>query len=107
MLAELPVPPEPYATALVLGVGKRGAEIDALLERRSSGWRLERMPAVDRQLLRLGVLELLEGEVPLAVVLDEAVELARAYSTADSGRFVNGVLAAIAAGLPGQRSATQ
>ncbi len=98
VLADLPVAPDRYAAALVTGVGRRLSEIDALIADAASGWRLERMPAVDRQLLRLAVYELLErSEVPVAVILDEAVELAKAFSTEDSGRFVNGVLSSIAA----------
>jgi len=60
-------------------------------------WAIERMPAVDRQLLRLATYELMEQlDVPVAVVIDEAVELAKQYSTEDSGSYVNGVLASIA-----------
>lgn len=100
VLAALPSPPEPYAEQLFLGVGRRAAEIDTLVAGQADRWRLDRMPAVDRQLLRLAVLELLEHpEVPLAVVIDEAVQLAGAYSTEGSGRFVNGVLAALATRL--------
>ena len=63
----LPLPAEPYAAALVDGVARRGAEIDRLIAAAASGWRLERMPVVDRQLLRLGTFELLERtEVPVA-----------------------------------------
>ena len=63
------------------------------------------MPVVDRCLLRIAIYELLdEGDVPVAVVLDEAVELAKTYSTEDSGRYVNGVLSAVAAEVrPGER----
>ena len=97
VLDALPVPPEPYAEELVRAAGLRAAEIDRLVAEHATGWRLERMPAVDRQLLRLATCELLAcPDVPTAVVLDEAVELAKAYSTEDSGRFVNGVLASLA-----------
>lgn len=97
VLAALPSPPEPYAEQLFLGVGRRAGEIDALLSGQAARWRLERMPAIDRQVLRVAVFELLERpDVPLAVVIDEAVELAKAYSTEESGRFVNGVLGALA-----------
>ena len=65
-----------------------------LLRRHAAGWTVERMPAIDRCVLRIASYELLgEPEVPVAVVLDEAVDLAKAYSTEDSGRYVNGVLA--------------
>ena len=99
LLAELPAPPEPYAEELVRGVGERITEIDALLADKARTWAVGRMPAVDRQVLRIAAFELLWcPEVPLAVVIDEALELVKQYSTADSARFVNGVLAALAAG---------
>jgi len=83
--------------SLVVGVSERGPEIDALIERFATGWTIQRMPAIDVLVLRLGIYELLaRPDVPTAVVLDEAVELAKTFSTDDSGRFVNGVLAAIA-----------
>jgi N utilization substance protein B len=98
VLAELPSPPEAYACELAEGVAKRLDEIDALVEKYANAWALDRMPAVDRQLLRLGTYELIaEPTVPVAVVIDEAVDLAKTFSTEESGRFVNGVLAAIAA----------
>lgn len=97
MLGGLPAPAEAYAAELVSGFGRRQGEVDGLIAEAASGWRLPRMPAVDRQVLRLAVVELLEHpEVPVAVVLDEAVELAKDYSTDGSGRFVNGVLASLA-----------
>jgi N utilization substance protein B len=104
LLGELPVAPEPYALLLVQGVAVRSAEIDELVSSHANAWALERMPVVDRQLLRLATFELLgSDDVPVAVVLDEAVELAKSYSTEDSSRFVNGVLVAIAAvARPGQ-----
>jgi N utilization substance protein B len=92
-------PPGPslaYATSLVQGVGEHEAEIDELIARYAEDWTLPRMPPIDRNLLRLGVAELLYLDVPAAVTINEAVELAKLYSTADSGRFVNGVLARIA-----------
>jgi N utilization substance protein B len=98
LLTELAVRPEPYAEQLVRGVAKNSVEIDELLTSNAREWALDRMPVVDRQLLRLACFELLSRpDVPTAVVLDEAVELAKAYSTENSGRFVNGVLASIAA----------
>ena len=98
VLAALDVAPEPYAAELVEGVERHRDEIDATITAAAVGWRLERMPAVDRALLRLAVFELLhERDVPVAAALNEAVELAKDYSTESSGRFVNGVLAAIAA----------
>jgi len=98
VVAELPSPPEPYAAQLAAGLAARLAELDALVERHAHAWALDRMPAVDRQLLRLGAYELIaEPSVPVAVVIDEAVDLAKIFSTEESGRFINGVLAAIAA----------
>jgi N utilization substance protein B len=98
VLAALVAPPEPYAAELVKAAARRHEEVDRLVAAQADGWRLERMPVIDRQVLRLATVELLEfADVPTAVVLDEAVELAKAYSTEDSSRFVNGVLAALAA----------
>ena len=98
VLAALPVPPDPLAELLVRGVGAHGSRIDELLARHARGWSVERMPVTDRTVARIGIFELLERpDVPTAVVLDEAVELAKRYGgTDDSGRFVNGVLAAVA-----------
>jgi len=98
VMAGLPVAPEPYAVELVDGVAGDATDIDGWLRRYARDWALERMPAVDRALLRIAVFELLRRpDVPTGVVLAEAVELASRYSTEDSARFVNGVLAAIAA----------
>jgi N utilization substance protein B len=73
------------------------AMIDGLIVRLAPDWPLDRMPAVDRAVLRLGIYELSQRpDVPTAVILDEAVELAKRSSTEESGRFVNGVLAAAA-----------
>jgi N utilization substance protein B len=97
LLAELPLAPEQYAVELVMGVERRAEEVDRLVARHATGWAVERMPMVDRCVLRMAAYELLgELDVPVAVVLDEAVELAKTYSTEDSGRYVNGVLSAVA-----------
>ena len=97
VVAELPVEPAPFASELVSGVSRNREEVDGYIRRFSRGWALERMPAIDRALLRIGVFELLHRpDVPTAAVLSEAVDLASRYSTDDSGRFVNGVLAQIA-----------
>jgi N utilization substance protein B len=86
-----------YADALVDGVDEARAELDERIAKASTNWRLERMTRVDRNLLRLGAFEILHRrDVPVAVVLDEAVELARAFGTEASPTFVNGVLAAVA-----------
>ena len=89
-----PVPPDPFTAELVHGAEERQPEIDAVIGRLSEGWPLERMPVIDRILLRLGVYELIATTTPAAVIFNEAVELAKRYSTDQSGRFVNGVLAA-------------
>ena len=97
VLESLPVVPDAFAADLVMGVGSRSDEIDALIEKHSIGWALDRMPALDRAILRVATYELLaRDDVPTAVVLSEAVELAGSYSTDESGRFVNGVLSAVA-----------
>ncbi len=83
------------AGRLAAGAWDRRAELDAELATASSGWRVERMPAVDRNILRLALYELRYTDTPLAVVIDEAVELAKTYSTSRSGAFVNGVLGAL------------
>lgn len=82
---------------LLEGVEASLVELDQEIESHSRGWSLDRMPALDRAILRLGIHELRSRpDVPVAVVIDEAVELAKRFSTDDSGRFVNGVLAAVA-----------
>jgi N utilization substance protein B len=97
VLAALPVEPLPFATDLVAGVGANGEELDGYIRKYAKGWALERMPALDRAILRIGVFELIHRpDVPTGAVLSEAVELASRYSTEESGRFVNGVLAEIA-----------
>lgn len=85
----------PYVRTLVEGVDLRRFRIDDLLATYSSGWTLDRMPPVDRNILRIGSWELLWGDIPDAVAISEAVELASSLSTEDSPTFVNGVLARI------------
>ncbi|MDQ3537315.1 MAG: transcription antitermination factor NusB [Actinomycetota bacterium] len=95
-LEATPPPPE-FAVALVRGVHRHHEEIDELIQSHSRDWKLSRMPVVDRNLLRIGLFEILHSpDVPTAVAIDEAVELAKELSTDDSGRFVNGVLARVA-----------
>lgn len=85
------------AKRLVAGVQSHQDELDAVINGAAEGWKTDRMPAVDRAILRLGTYELThEPETPDAVVLSEAVRLAKAYSTEKSSGFVNGVLAKIA-----------
>ncbi len=84
-------------TLIVEGVEDHQPELDDLISTHSKGWSLARMPALDRAVLRMALLELRERpDVPTAVILDEAVELAKRFSTDDSGRFVNGMLSAMA-----------
>jgi N utilization substance protein B len=91
------VAPDPLVSELVGGVGERLSTIDALLSTHSVGWPIERMPVVDRSVLRLATYELLaRPDVSVAIVISQAVELAKLLSTADSSRFVNGVLGAVA-----------
>ncbi|MHB1487320.1 MAG: transcription antitermination factor NusB [Acidimicrobiales bacterium] len=98
VLAQLPVAPEPFVIELVSGVEAESERIDAILGRLARDWTLGRMPWIDRNVLRLATYELLtDSSTPIAAVINEAVELAKAYSTEASGRFVNGILAAIAA----------
>lgn len=86
-----------YAALLVEGVEEHAAAIDERIASSSDRWALERMPVVDRNLLRLALFELLwVPDVPVAVVINEAVELAKSLSTEDSGRFVNGILGRLA-----------
>jgi N utilization substance protein B len=86
-----------YADEAARGVRASLGDLDARIAKASTNWRLERMARVDRNLLRLGAWELLHRpDVPRAVVLDEAVELAKRYGTEESGAFVNGVLDRVA-----------
>jgi N utilization substance protein B len=90
----------PYAEASVRGVFGGRAAIDEVIRVASEHWRLERMTRVDRNVLRLGTWELqTQIDVPRAVILDEAVELAKRYGSEESGAFVNGVLNQIAENL--------
>lgn len=84
------------AKRFVTGVTENLEEIDGILEAASHNWKLARMPVVDRSVLRVAVFELHHTETPVGVVISEAIELAKRYSTERSGAFVNGVLAALA-----------
>ncbi len=82
-----------YARRLVEGTIENLPAIDAMVRRHAENWRLERMPAIDRNILRLAVYEMLfETRVPKVVILDEAIELAKKFGAESSGRFVNGLL---------------
>jgi len=90
-LADPPV--NEYTVELIEGLDANRERVDEILTGYAEGWTIERMPGVDRAVLRLGVYELLwRPDVPEAVVIDEAVELAKTLSTDESPRFVNGVL---------------
>jgi len=88
-------PPDPFMETLVRGTASKAAEIDRRIAASSENWRLDRMAAVDRSILRLAVYEMAETDTPAAVVIDEALELARQFSTDESVAFVNGLLDAI------------
>jgi transcription antitermination protein NusB len=102
MVAEAPSPEATaYARVLVEGVQEHQADIDALIARFADRWAIERMPVVDRTLLRMGIFELLwRDDIPTAVAINEAVELAKSLSTDESGRFVNGLLGRVAEDRP-------
>ena len=95
---DLAVPPDPYVRTLVERAVATREEADRRIAAASVGWPLERMAVIDRIVLRLAVGELLDPDgPPVAVVIDEAVELVKEYSTDESGGFVNGILSTIAA----------
>jgi N utilization substance protein B len=102
VLSSLPLEPDRFAVELVRGVGDTRGELDGLIAAHARNWDVDRMPALDRALLRLACYELAHRpDVPTGAVISEAVELAKRYSTDDSGRFVNGVLSAVAAEVRG------
>lgn len=82
-----------YARQLVEGTVEHGAAIDELIRAHTENWRLERMPAIDRNILRLAIFEMLfQDGVPKVVIVDEAIEIAKKFGAENSGRFVNGLL---------------
>jgi len=91
---------DPFVADLVRGTVESVAEVDQQISKHAEHWRMERMPAVDRNILRLAVYEMSHGVTPAAVAIDEALELARRFSNEESVQFVNGVLDAIHRGLP-------
>ncbi len=85
-----------FAEELFRGALARREEIDALIEKQAEHWKVERMAAIDRNILRLGIFELLAyPETPRAVVIDEALEVAKRFSAAESAEFINGILDAV------------
>jgi N utilization substance protein B len=93
---ELPEGARAFAKHLVHGVATAVGELDAQIAAHAQNWRIERMATVDRNVLRIAAFELLHGDAPLEVVLDEAVELAKRFGGESSPAFVNGILDAIA-----------
>jgi N utilization substance protein B len=81
-----------WALELAEGVRERAAELDARITDAATGWSAERLGAVERNILRIALYELDRGDVPVEVVIDEAVTLAKRYASADAGRLVNGIL---------------
>ena len=99
---------QPYTSAAARGVGEHAAHIDDLISSHLQGWTLDRLPAVDRAILRVAVWELLYADdVPEPVAVDEAVQLAKELSTDDSPAFVNGVLGHVMLVTPQIRAAAQ
>ena len=97
VLDQLPVEPDPYTADILRGVSAHVAELDTLITTYARDWTIDRMPALDRALLRMAVFELAHRpDVPTGVVISEAVDLAGRFSTDESSRFVNGMLARIA-----------
>jgi N utilization substance protein B len=99
---------DPFVADLVRGTTENLSEVDDRISRHAEHWRLERMPAVDRNILRLAVYEMTRGGTPAAVAIDEALELARKFSSEESVQFINGVLDAVnreSGGTPQTRGA--
>lgn len=90
-----PTPEDAFMETLARGACREAKEIDQRITAKSEHWRLERMPAVDRNILRLALFEMQATETPPAVVIDEALELAREFSGDESVSFVNGILDAV------------
>ncbi len=104
VVERLPVAPDPFAAQLVSRAESSRPRADELISEFAEGWPLERLAVVDRLVLELAAAELLDPDgPPVAVVIDEAVELAKTYSTEESGGFVNGVLSSIAARVSEER----
>jgi transcription antitermination protein NusB len=91
---------DPFVAELVRGTVEHITEVDELISRHAAHWRMERMPAVDRNILRLSVYEMVHVRTPAAVAIDEALELARKFSHEESVQFINGVLDAVHRELP-------
>jgi N utilization substance protein B len=100
ILEALPVPPDTFTRALVESAERYREQTEQLVAEASVGWPLDRMAVIDRLILRMASGELMDPSgPPVAVVIDEAVELAKTFSTDESGRFVNGILSTVAASV--------
>jgi N utilization substance protein B len=93
--AELKPEPDPFMEELARGTSEKAGEIDQRITDKAANWKIDRMPAVDRNILRLAVYEMTTRTTPPAVVIDEALELARKFSGDESVSFINGVLDAV------------
>ena len=89
-----------FANRLFEGAAKEAAELDALISKHAENWRIERLAAIDRAILRLAIHELRHSDTPHKVVLNEAIELAKKFSGEDAAAFINGVLDAVRKALP-------
>jgi len=92
-----------FAEQLVRGVHRERHSLDERIEAASTNWRVDRMARIDRNALRLAVFELVHGDAPVKVIINEAIELGKKYGSESSGAFVNGVLDRIAGALPAER----
>ncbi len=99
LLAGLVIDPDPFAALLLKASELQRERAEAMIAERSRGWSLDRMPLIDRLVMRMAVAEMITTDTPTGVILAEAVDLVGRYSTDESTRFVNGVLSAIASEL--------
>ncbi len=90
-----PTPADAFMETLARGASRKAEELDQRIAAKSANWRLERMPAVDRNILRLALFEMQASETPPPIVIDEALELAREFSGDESVAFINGILDAV------------
>lgn len=97
---------DPFVVNLLVNAESDRPKADELISGHSQGWALSRIATMDKIIMRLAISELIQGEVPVGVVLNEAVALAGRYSTAESSRFVNGVLSAVADQVKGDASSS-
>jgi len=98
------LPPDPFAEQLVKGAMEKMTEIDGRISQHSQHWRLDRMPAVDRSILRMAIYEMTETPTPAVVVISEALELAGSFCGEDSVPFINGLLDAVRREMPPEQA---